>query len=235
MKIRWLDVTEQQEEALHQALALYERSFPDEVREPDEVLLRGLTRRESLAPGAFHLLLALDEENQVVALSTAHFLAEFRFGFVVYLVVDAQIQGQGLGGQVLAKMESLLQQDAEERGVSLRGMILETEREVDATTAQEQKESRRRSRFFQRQGYGRVQDVYYLQPPLRETTSAVPLHLFVKLLENGAPALRGGELLYVVLAMYREKYGKINRVPLVTLQRCFEELRIPEEELHLEE
>ncbi|MGZ4164887.1 MAG: GNAT family N-acetyltransferase, partial [Tumebacillaceae bacterium] len=148
MKLHWIEITDTRSEWVESCLALYRRSFPDEVREPDEVLLRGVDLQSQMAPSAFHFLVALDEQQQVVGFSTAHYLADVHVGFVVYLVVDASIRSQGLGGQLLAQMQALLEQDALRQGTSLRGVILETEKEEDAHNDAERDECRRRSRFF---------------------------------------------------------------------------------------
>jgi GNAT superfamily N-acetyltransferase len=226
MEIQWHELTDTRSRWVDQCLALYEQTFPDEVREPDEVLLRGVSVNTELSPNAFHFLIALNEQQEVVGFSTAHYLADVQFGFVVYLLVNPAIRSRGLGGHLLAHMQNLLKGDAARFGTSLRGVILETEKEADAHTEVERAECRRRNRFFNRQGYGRVESVFYVQPPLRETTSEVSLHLYVHLQADQRP-LTGEELRRVVHAMYEQKYSKINHVDSRTLRTCEKQLRVP--------
>jgi GNAT superfamily N-acetyltransferase len=226
MEFQWLELTDIRTSIVEPCLALYQQTFSVDVREPEDVLLRGVTLRQAMAPNGFHFLVALDEQQQVAGFSTAHYLADVRFGFVVYLLVNPAIHGQGLGGKLLAQMQKRLEQDAARYGTSLRGVILETEREEDAHNESERSDSRRRNRFFNRQGFGRLETVHYVQPPLWETTKEIPLHLYVRRLADQT-MLTGAELRQIVQAMYEQKYGNVNHVDAQTLRHCEALLRVP--------
>lgn len=234
LTLRWHDVTVIDSQLLMQAIDLYERFFRLELREPREVLTLGIVKNDALQPNAFHFLVGVEREEhdksnapRVVALSTAHYLADVNIGFIVYLLVEPACQNTGLGSQLLSEMERLITLDAKAAHASpLRGMILETERAEDAHTDDERIDCERRARFFNRNGYHVLPGVFYLQPPLQKTTAAVPLHLFAKGC-SGSPAFSGDEVRRIVHAMYRDKYRRINGIDMSVLNECEARLQVP--------
>jgi GNAT superfamily N-acetyltransferase len=223
MKIYWQEINAQNEKLWNQAITLYEKSFHIDLREPSSVFRRSLEISLSTGPNAFHFLVGYDEQQKVIALSTAHYFADVNFGFIVYLVVDTFLQGHGIGSQLLVQTEELLQKDAV---VSpLRGIILESERVEDAETEQEKKECQRRNRFFAFNHFEFLNDVTYFQPPLHSTTKPVRLNLWVKL-RVGTPGLNAREVEELVDQMYTEKYFRMNQLEPAQLEICKERLII---------
>lgn len=202
------------------ALALYEQSFPIEVREPADVFVQSWS-----AEAGFHFLIGV-EDGQVAAMATAHFMEDVRVGFVVYLLVNPQVQSRGLGAQMLAYAEAVLGEDARAAGCELRGMVLETEREEDMETEEERIDCQRRMRFFARNGYERLAGVAYVQPPLTpESESVVPLHLLMKRFP-GQWVGSEQEIRDVIRSMYRNKYGKANGISDEVLAACEEQVEV---------
>ncbi|KEO81321.1 GNAT family N-acetyltransferase [Tumebacillus flagellatus] len=212
MTLSWHELLDPQDPLFDGAFALYQASFDEIVREPREVILRGmdLQRNGTIRPNAFHFLIGVDEQNRVAALAVANYLATANFGFLVYLAVHPDFRSHGLGGQVLTQLQRLFETDARSAGHSaLGGIVLETEDDEDFA---------RRSRFFQKQGFAEVQGVVYYQPALNPTTDAVALKLFAKGTTD--------DLSTLVDAMYREKYHLINEIPLETLYELHKQNRV---------
>ena len=223
MRIYWQEINAQNEKLWNQAITLYEKSFHIDLREPSSVFLRSLEIGLSTGPNAFHFLVGHDEQQKVIALSTAHYFANVNFGFIVYLVVDTSLQGHGIGSQLLVQTEELLQKDAVLR--PLRGIILESERVEDAETEQEKKECQRRNRFFAFNHFEVLNDVTYFQPPLHSPAKPVRLNLWVKLRER-TPRLNARGVEEIVDQMYTEKYSRMNQLNPALLEICKERLII---------
>ena len=214
--IEWQEIREPGGALWNAAIALYEQTFPPEVREPAAVFVRSMRD-----VAGFHFLVGVDEQGQLAAMATAHDLADVNVGFVVYLVVAPQGRSRGLGAELLAQVEAALREDARvTRGAELRGVVLESEREELVHTEEERLDCQRRERFFARQGYERLDGVDYVQPPLTpESELMVPLHLWAKRFPN-QPEWTAEEIRDVVRSMYRNKYGRANGTSDVVLSAC---------------
>ena len=178
MNLIWHVITDREDPYLKQAFALYDAAFPVEVRENHKVLLDSLDNNGH--PDDFCFLTGLSDDK-VVAFATAHYLTDINSGFIVYIVTDPGIRGKGIGKETIRKIEEILNQKAIRNGHSgLDAMLLETEREEDAGSQQEREECLKRARFFHGNGYMKLGDRLYLQPPLHGEAKGVPLHLYVK-------------------------------------------------------
>ena len=111
MPISWIEITLNNRDYLEKAFQLYDRSFPLDVREPHQIFLNSLQYAEEQNADHFHFLIGLEKE-ELVALATAHYLAEVNAGFIVYLAVCENRRKKGLGSQTLQQMERLLYKDA---------------------------------------------------------------------------------------------------------------------------
>ncbi|RAP26695.1 hypothetical protein C2W64_01411 [Brevibacillus laterosporus] len=223
MEIIWHDIKDIESPLMPHALELYEQTFTEDLREPNSILLKGLTNEGPIAPDTFHLLVGTDENQQVVAVSTFHYLATWNLGFIVYMMVNPAIQSGGIGSKMMMQIEKILKEDAQNHGTELVGLVLETEREEDAHDEEEQVLTQRRLRFFNRNGLVPVKGVPYKQPPLWENTKEVPLHLLVKWTKDTDGFLQE-EWYRFVQAVYKEKYGKINNVKAEILHQMEAEL-----------
>ncbi|WP_286166093.1 hypothetical protein [Peribacillus frigoritolerans] len=120
-------------------------------------------------------------------------------------------------------MEELLKEDALEAGyLSLESLILETETEEMAHTAEEKEDCIKRKIFFERNGYIQFEEMNYLQPPLHTSDSSIPLNLYLKTL-NGAE-ITVKEVKEIVRAIYKEKYEKVNEIDKGVLTSCLDKM-----------
>ena len=163
--------------------------------------------------------------DKVVALATAHYLADINSGFIVYIVTDPGIRGKGTGKETVRKIEEILNEKAIRNGHSgLDAMLLETEREEDAVSQQEREECHKRACFFHRNGYMKQGERLYLQPPLHGEAKGVPLHLYVKYL--GTRGLGSDDIQQAIFSIYKNKYLAVNRIGTAALNSCLEEMNV---------
>ena len=219
MNLEWHVITNGEDHYLKQAFALYNAAFPVELREDHQVLLDSLKNNGD--PEGFCFLTGLLDGN-VVALATAHYLADINIGFIVYIVTDPDIRGKGTGKETLKKVEEILNERAIRNGTGgLDAMLLETEKEEDAVSLQDKEECQKRARFFNRNGYVKQENQLYLQPPLHGENQGVPLHLYVKYL--GEEGWGREEIHQAIYSIYKGKYLAVNRININSLNRCLEE------------
>ncbi len=216
MGIEWKEITDLEDGLLRKALSLYHDCFPEYVREDECVFYESIKQRDNNAPNKFHFLVGI-VNNKVICFSTAHYLAEVNCGYIVYIAADPKERGKGLGKQTLLKIEELLNKDALDAGQTfLKGIFLETEREIDAENEEEYKENVNRLQFFNRAGFTPIKDFPYVQPPLYSGQTPVPLYLAFKPLTCKENFDYG----QVVKAIYHEKYHKMNKISLSVLDDC---------------
>ena len=79
--------------------------------------------------------------------------------FIEHFAIDPDLRGQQLGQQALAQVLS----------IPAAYYLLETERPTDDL-------SRRRIRFYERQGF-QVNDFFYAQPPYQPGSPAIPMKI----------------------------------------------------------
>lgn len=229
MTITWHEITYDDAERLNDAFTLYHQSFPMEVRETENIFIQSLEYAVKHRPNNYRFLVGyLDEE--LVSLSTAHYLADVNTGFIVYLVTNSMVRSRGLGRETLRKMEEFLNQDAVTAGhKSLKAIVLETEILEMLHTEEEKEDSIKRTRFFLKNEFRKYEDVNYLQPPIHQDGVDVPLHLFIKNLSE--QELKKDEVTRIVRAMYIEKYHMSNRIEKHVLNRSYRKMTIEENDL----
>lgn len=216
MPIEWKEITHIEDGLLKETLALYDSCFPEHVREEHNVFYESIRQRKKNPPNHFHFLVGISDDR-VICFVTSHYLADINFGYIVYIAADPKERGKGLGKQTLLKIEELLSLDARNAGhPTLLGIFLETERDVGAENEEEYKENVNRLQFFNHNGYSPIKDYPYVQPPLYNGQTPVPLYLAFK------PLTEVDELPYeqVVRAIYYEKYYKMNKISLNILEDC---------------
>lgn len=176
---------------------IYEISFPSRERETEEVILKSIVSGAGLAVRA-------RLEKRTVGIATTHLLMDPPAVFLVYLAIAAEERSNGLGSPLLAYAVETSTVRLQEHGLNSLGVIFEVE------------PAPRRVAFFERYGAVRLAQRYF-QPPV-DGTGAVPMQLMFKPASGGAvPApLTIGAL---IRAMYFEKYGAMNGVPAVLLDK----------------
>ena len=225
MNLNWHVITDKKDQYLKQAFALYDAAFPVEVREDHKVLLDSLDNNGH--PDDFCFLTGLSDDK-VVTFATAHYLADINSGFIVYIVTDPGIRGNGTGKETIRKIEEILNQKAIRNGHSgLDAMLLETEREEEAGSQQEREECQKRERFFHRNGFLKQGDRLYLQPPLHGEKKGVPLHLYVK--NSSTRGLGKNKIEQAIFTIYKDKYLAVNRISTASLNGCLEEMSVGKE------
>ncbi|MGM0803776.1 MAG: GNAT family N-acetyltransferase [Bacillota bacterium] len=229
MEIIWKEVTHSNQEKLQEALTLYEHSFPIEVREPKSVFLQSLNNAETHLPNQYHFLVGFQDEV-LVSLVTAHYLADVNTGFIVYLVTNPKVRSKGLGAQSLQRIEEVLQQDSIAAGYkSLDAIVLETETPEMVHSEKEKDDCVKRTNFFMRNGFYKVEDFLYLQPPIHDDGVDVPLHLFIKTLTKQERSV--SEVKRIVKAMYLEKYHHGNGIVKEVLNRSYNKMNLEKSNL----
>ncbi len=222
MAIEWDEITGDNLTHFEEVVTLYDQAFPIEVREPHDIFLKSLARNRK--PNNFRFLIGFDK-GQLVSFATGHYLADVNTGFIVYIATNPLARSKGLGSKTLVKLEELLNKDAVSAGyTSLNAIALETETTEMVHTEEEKQDCMKRTRFFERNHYKQYENIHYLQPPLHVGHSNVPLHLFIKNLQNNE--LTEKDIHGVIQAIYKEKYYAVNQIDKKVLNECLEKMGI---------
>lgn len=226
MTIRWEEITYDNLTNIEKVFAIYDEAFPIEVREPQDIFYQSLEYAKTRLPNGFRFLVGYEGE-QLVSFATGHYFAEANIGFIVYIATNPLIRSKGLGTKTLVKIEELLNEDAISAGnVSLRATILETEKQEIVHNEAEKEDCIKRNRFFERNGYKKIDEIQYIQPPLNNGDSNVPLNLFIN--KNDVSK---EEIIKYIQIIYKEKYCLVNRIDKQVLKSCLEMMGI--ENVHL--
>ncbi|MCB5238586.1 GNAT family N-acetyltransferase [Niallia circulans] len=226
MTIRWEEITYDNLTNIEKVFAIYDEAFPIEVREPQDIFYQSLDYAKTRLPNGFRFLVGYEGE-QLVSFATGHYFAEGNIGFIVYIATNPLIRSKGLGTKTLVKIEELLNEDAISAGnVSLRATILETEKQEIVHNKAEKEDCIKRNRFFERNGYKKIDEIQYIQPPLNNGDSNVPLNLFIN--KNDVSK---EEIIKYIQIIYKEKYCFVNRIDKQVLKSCLEMMGI--ENVHL--
>lgn len=227
MTLKWEEVTINHAKILDGVFQLYDQALPKEVRESHDILVKGMDKANTHFPNLFHLLIGL-KGKELVSFATFHYLAEVNSGFIVYLITAPNARSVGIGSKTLGKIEELLTKDASQAGnESLKALILETEKEELVHTQEEKIDCVRRNHFYEKNGFKQYKEINYLQPPLNGEDNGVPLHLFLKCLQDTDWTKE--EIMKIIYAMYREKYARINGIEKETLNICLAKMGIMRE------
>ena len=223
--IEWKEITNDNQKNLESVLNLYDQAFRIDVREPLDVFQKGLKYATNNSPNNFRFLVSM-EGDTVVSFATGHYLADVNAGFIVYIVTNPLIRGNGWGSTTLLIMEELLNKDAISAGhSSLRFSILETEMEEIVQTEAEKKDCIKRQRFYEKNKYRSYAGMNYLQPPLHGDKNGIPLNLLIKSFQ-GSQTITKAEISHIVQAMYWEKYYKVNGIDKAILSKCLNKMGI---------
>jgi hypothetical protein len=218
LTVKWEEITKDHIEYLDEALTLYDHSFPIEVREPHNVFLKSLEYAGTRTPNTFRFLIGM-EDYKLVSLATGHYFANINAGFIVYLVTNPDMRAKGIGQQTILRLEKLLNQDAIVSGkTSIDSIFLETEMQELAHSEIEKEDCFKRERFFNNNGYYKISEIEYLQPPLHNGGSEVPLNLFAKCFNQAG--ISKDAVKSAVQTIYQEKYYQVNGIDKGVLEKC---------------
>ena len=179
---------------------IYHQSFPAEEKEPDEVILTTAADPLGLVL-VFRRIPFPGSGAPTVGLCTLQYLPGIDAAFLVYLAVNPEIRGKGLGSGVLAVA-------MDDRAFEISGLLspkhrlLEVENPDLASTEQDRRIREKRLAFFAR---ANLSPLYsgYVQPPLQADTP--PLSMLLLSQKESPP-----DVALAVAAIYREKYQRVN-------------------------
>lgn len=184
---------------------IYDESFPPSEREPREVVLR------TVRTGVGRAIRAR-ENDEVVGLATLHLLRNPSAVFLVYLAVERDRQGCGIGRQLFEEAWTI--GAAAQRAAC--GIVWEVDIPSHGNSFAEVLRRERRIRFFERCG-GHLLPTQFQQPPV-DGIAPVPMHLMYRAKQGGGLP-EPDEMHRLVRAVYFEKYGAANGISAETLTK----------------
>ena len=193
------------EDGIHQALKIYEDSFPLEERVPSQNLLKAIHKPD---PRGSHLLhyQAMLAGKSVLGIGFISYDKPCRLGFLEYLAVRSDIRSSGLGSRFYQDLVELVKKDglSSKKGPAL-GLVLEVERPEEAQSEAERSLRTRRIGFYKRNGAVQVPHLNLTAPPLHPGAPPVPYHILLHPLKE----LRWSRLLIeaVVATILGHGYG----------------------------
>ena len=153
--------------------ALLAKSFPTTE-------LRTFAEQEKLLNNKFYHLLEYIAEDKLHGVMCYWDFEDFLY--LEHLAIAPEVRGMGLGKQLVSQLL-----------VKEKLIVLEAEPPIDSL-------STRRVAFYQRLGF-RINDFFYLQPPLRSENTEIEL----KLMTSGKK-LSSKELLLIKQSLYQRVY-----------------------------
>ena len=187
--------------------AIYAQAFPSREREPREVIIRSLERGVGIA-------LRARRAATTVGLATAHLLKTVPAVFLVYVATAPDARGAGGGRALVEHAWQLGAAELQAKNLDPTGLIWEIEDPDAAVGELERAERQKRVRFFRRLG-GELLARSYMQPPV-DGVAPVPMRLMYRPAPGShlptEPAVDA-----LVRAIYFEKYGDLNGIPVSVL------------------
>jgi hypothetical protein len=187
--------------------AIYEHSFPSREREPREVILRSVERHVGVA-------LRARRAATTIGLATAHLLETTPAVFLVYVATAQQSRGAGGGRALVEELWRLGAARLRANDLDPLGLIWEIEDPDAAADEAERAERQRRIRFFRALG-GEMLSRPYIQPPI-DGVAPVAMRLMFRP-APGSQLPNEPVVEALVRAMYFEKYGDLNGIPVGVL------------------
>lgn len=229
MSIRWDEITYDHLYGIESVFKLYDQTFPIEERESHKIFWKGLEYAKTRMPNNFHFLVGF-EGKKLISFATGHYFSDINSGFIVYIAVEPNMRSHGVGSKTLLKFEELLNKDAMAAGhTALKAIILETEIQALAYTESEIEVCSKRNRFYERNNFQLFDNIHYIQPPLHQGGSPLPLNLFVKNLHQ--IEITEKDIPEFIRAMYKEKYYLVNEIDKSVLRNCLGKMGIDHEGL----
>lgn len=180
----------------HEAIKLYDATFPIEIKESVQVFLDSFKTQEQ-DPDFFHFHVLIDN-NQLVGFSSFHYLKSENIAYIVYIVINEKYKGQGLGSMFMKHIFETIENLAMKYHHNKPSFMLECEKDDAGNSPLEA--------FYKRFDFEKSA-VCYHQPDLHHKNQHVPMNLFIK----NHPSQEA------ISTMYTAKYNQCNRVDLNTL------------------
>lgn len=150
---------------------------PDERETPQQILDKLCLRHHGYyGRNGYHVVVAL-VDGRPVGLGVIGYLAKSNCGVVEFIAVSAACRGQGVGSELQRHCEQVLAADAmEQTGRPLDWLLIEAHDPERVAPEEDVGDPRARIRFWERQGFRRL-EVAYVQPPL--DSKAAPVRKFL--------------------------------------------------------
>lgn len=194
---------------------LYEQSFPEEEKEPLDIICKGITSKQSM-------VFKIPDTGPLMGFINLHLLKSPASIFIVYLAIHPLYKGKGLGGILIEKAyQSIISNNIFNSKVpnksSSSAEIIPLWAEIDsaklAPNEQEYQTRLQRQNFFQKQNMLALEGINYVQPPINGQHK-VPMTLVSRpRVENISEHVR---------ALYLQKYHQVNGITLEELRECWQ-------------
>jgi len=195
--LRFLMLTDERAPLVEAALALIEASFSTDKRQPLDEIRMAIEemRRGLLSQHEFHLLVAVDGEENVVAVTCGVYMEGVNAGFVDYLAVRPEARGTGTGSRLRAALVDAFREDARRWGEDDLAWVLG---EVEANNPW--------LRRITENGDAIPFDFSYVQPRLSADRRPVPLVLYREPVGDERENLPTESVRRLLYAIYRRVY-----------------------------
>lgn len=196
-ELRFLMLTDEREPLVEDALALIEASFTMDERQPLDEIRMAIEemRRGLLSQHEFHLLVAVDTDRNVVAVTCGVYMEGVNAGFVDYLAVRPEARGTGTGSRLRTALVEAFREDARRWGEEELAWVLG---EVEKTNPW--------LRRITESGDAIPFDFSYIQPRLSADRRPVPLVLYREPIGDRRESLPTESVCQLLYAIYRRVY-----------------------------
>lgn len=204
--IKFINIRDPKSLEFTAAIDIHRESLPTMVQEPPIGFKDGLLKKKKgilkKNKTTYHLI-GLKYGNQMIGMADFSYFWEENLGFIGYIVIKPEFQGQGLGSILFQKILSMVSDDAKKINKKVKGIVLELEKE----------ENVRGIKFFQKQGAFIIKGIDYWQPPFYNLP-ALPLYLMALPLDRKYwNPLTRKKIIEIIKVIYEKNYILESDVP----------------------
>lgn len=173
---------------------IYMESFPDpDERETFDSILGYLQDAQSADAYRYHIVLARDDNENVVGGAIFDYFNKTNTGVVEFIAVKSDAQSCGVGSQLYRHILLMLSEDAYKNGKKLLSSIY-----CEIDSPEHSKSSIKKYLYFWRKHNYRHLDFDYVQPSLSASQDKVTGLWFTVAPQQGQPQVSGKEVLQVL-------------------------------------
>ncbi len=204
--IKFINIRDPKSLEFTAAIDIHRESLSTMVQEPPIGFKDGLLKKKKgilkKNKTTYHLI-GLKYGNQMIGMADFSYFWEENLGFIGYIVIKPEFQGQGLGSILFQKILSVVSDDAKKINKKVKGIVLELEKE----------ENVRGIKFFQKQGAFIIKGIDYWQPPFYNLP-ALPLYLMALPLDRKYwNPLTRKKIIEIIKVIYEKNYILESDVP----------------------
>lgn len=200
--LKFIDITDPNDDLFSDWLDLYETSFPPEEKILVSSFLWILKEKAKGTRADSHIQAVLDEQNTVVAALRYDLGKELGIAYGWYIAVHPDARNRGIGAECF---NEVIRRASE---VGLRAFVFEVEVPEHFDDPEREELARRRIDFYRRQGALLLGGVRYIQQIRNQP--AIPLHIMVVPIEPIAPQ--------EALEMAQKLFDNVTQVGELTLE-----------------